>query len=432
MLNGRKQVTPTSERGRAGSGDRRSNNGATKEMFRLAVVQHGDYAEGLRVLETDAPEPYFGMKRSVAVLERFLQGTTYRVISVDAPRYRISREKGDLIGLHRPDWPKLSKVWWSWNVYREVRRFRPTHLLMRTGGILAWPVVAYAVKRNVNTLVLMAGYLQAQGWRGRWLQRQLVRVLNHPSVYRVTNHRRPATLSTIAAGVNPAKVLAWDFEGIPRPDQYRVKSLSPGRPLNILFAGVIKEGKGIGDLLAAAEILRSNGVPVRLTVCGDGPVLPKLKRDTAHLPPGQLELLGRVGNEEVHRRMREATFVCVPSRRDSSEGLPFVVTEALATRTPLLVSDHPSITHLLVDGEGVRIFESGHPRSLAQKVADIANDAEAYQRLSESTEKAFSRLDADITFAPLLERWREQWKCADDRNPFDCNESCRTGLPVRP
>ena len=57
---------------------------------RLAVVQHGDYAEALRLLRDGGPEPYFGMYYSVATLEKLTAGTEHLLVSmgVGVPPYR--------------------------------------------------------------------------------------------------------------------------------------------------------------------------------------------------------------------------------------------------------------------------------------------------------------------------------------------------------
>jgi glycosyltransferase involved in cell wall biosynthesis len=377
---------------------------------RLAIVQHGDYRDALEILQADAPEPYFGMKHSVRLMEHFLQGTEYRLISVDAPNYVVKRECGQLVGLHRPSWKKLSKLPWSWSVYRQVREFRPTHLLMRTGGVLAYPSLRWACAHGVNSLVVMAGYMQGRRLWERRLQKDLVRLLNHPNVFLACNHRRPAALSTIHAGVMPEKVWAWDFVGLPDPKDHPVKSLSTGRNKLIVFAGQLAEGKGIGDLVEAFMHLNPRMPNARLVICGDGDLRPQLEGKCKSLPADAVKILGRVGNDTVQRLMKEADLVCVPSRKDCSEGLPFTFTEALANRTPVIATDHPSITHLIGDGMGIRIVPSRNPVALAAMIEEVLKDPQQYARLSEKTIEAHRKVGSDITFDDLLATWRASWK----------------------
>ena len=132
---------------------------------RLAIVQHGDYREALRLRDSGEPEPYAGMYASVAMTEALIEGTTYRIISLDAPSYRESRGSGELVGLSAPRWKKGAKLPWAWRTYRAVREFRPTKILLRTGGLLGTPVLRYAIARDLDVLVMLAGYLSSSGAR---------------------------------------------------------------------------------------------------------------------------------------------------------------------------------------------------------------------------------------------------------------------------
>ncbi|CAN5833135.1 hypothetical protein BH23PLA1_BH23PLA1_10150 [soil metagenome] len=377
--------------------------------YRLAIVQHGDYADALRIIQSGEPEPYTGMSYSVETLERLCAGIEHLIVSLDASRYHIRRDMGELVGFSAPLWKKGRKLPWSWMAYRAVRAFRPTHVLVRTGGILALPILEDSTRRGLDTLVLMAGMMMPTGRWHRLINPPLVRRLNHPSVSLVGNHRRPAADSLIAAGVHREKVVAYDWPGQPHPSEHPPKSGPPPGPCHVVFAGTMVVGKGIGDLLEAIGQLSRDGLPVRLTACGEGPELPALRRRAEALPPGTAEFPGRIPNSRVRDLMREATFVCVASRRDQSEGLPFAVTEALAARTPLMASDHPCLTPLLHDGEGLRFFQGGDLADLTRVIREVIEDPESYARLSESTAAAFARIECPTLFHELLEHWRASW-----------------------
>ena len=112
--------------------------------IRLAIIQHGDYRDALQLRESGRPEPYAGMYQSVEMTERLIEGTTYRIVSLDAAAYRVARGSGELVGISPPKWKKGAKLAWAWMAYRAVREFRPTHILLRTGGILGLPILRYA------------------------------------------------------------------------------------------------------------------------------------------------------------------------------------------------------------------------------------------------------------------------------------------------
>src|SRR5262249_25285585 len=170
--------------------------------------------------------------------------------------------------------------------------------------------------------------------------------------------------------------------------------------------GSVGEIKGVGDLIRAMGSLHRRKVPARLTVAGDGPDVARLGDVAAQLPAGTVSFAGRVPNEEAFRLMLRAALVCVPSRHDFSEGFPLTLTEALASRSPVIASDHPVFVRAFQDGQGVRYFKARDPESLAETVRTVLADPLAYARLSEQTADAFARVECKTAFADLLERWK--------------------------
>jgi glycosyltransferase involved in cell wall biosynthesis len=376
---------------------------------RLAVVQHGDYAEAFRLISAGEREPYFGMKYSVEALEKFLGDLEFLLVTLDAPGYRLPHRKGTLVGVRRPAIRKVGRLLHPWLVFREVRAFRPTHLLLRTGGELALPLLRYAVKHQVNTMVLHAGYMSDSSPREAALNRELAGLMNDPYVFLVGNHRVPAAESMVSCGVLREKVFAYDWPGQASPDQYPAKAAPPPGVCRVAYAGMMVPSKGVGDLLESVIALNESGFVTRLTACGSGDGLDGFRR-RAEAKLGPLaEFPGRVPNARVMEVMAAADLVCVPSHRDASEGFPFTATEALACRTPLIASDHPSLTHLLRDGEGVRFFRSGDVNSLAGVIREVMTDPASYEKLSESTATAHQRIVCRTLFHELLDRWRASW-----------------------
>jgi glycosyltransferase involved in cell wall biosynthesis len=81
------------------------------------------------------------------------------------------------------------------------------------------------------------------------------------------------------------------------------------------------------------------------------------------------------------------------------------LTEALASRTPVMASDCPVFQRSFQDGEGVRLFKAQDPDDLANVVCDVFNHPERYAALSESTSAAFERVSARRSFSELLRDW---------------------------
>jgi glycosyltransferase involved in cell wall biosynthesis len=292
-----------------------------------------------------------------------------------------------------------------------MQRFAPTHVLLRTGGAMARRVLGFCRAHQVNTLVAFANTFDvALGWKEKLLMRRLVRLLNDQAVRLVGNHKQPATESMVDAGVDPRKVVAWDWPNPRRPGDWPTKTLDESRPARIVYVGTLSAAKGVGDLLAAVEQLRRPAGSVALRILGDGAERPILAAAASSLPVGTVEFLGRVANDLAFEQMLQASVVCVPSRHEFPEGMPLVLTEALASRTPVIISDHPVFMRGFRDGEGVRFFRAGDPASLARVIDEVLSDGDRYAELSRLTEQAFRRVDCNTLFGDLVDRWKETFR----------------------
>jgi glycosyltransferase involved in cell wall biosynthesis len=143
----------------------------------------------------------------------------------------------------------------------------------------------------------------------------------------------------------------------------------------------------------ALRLLREAGQDVDLTICGIGDDLERLK--AAALAQGlgeRVRFLGQVPLDKVGTHMRACDIVVVPSRHAYPEGMPNVIFEALAARTPLVVSDHPSFRGRLVDGDSAAVFRASDPDSLAAAITAVATDGALYERLSRNSAAALRGL----------------------------------------
>jgi glycosyltransferase involved in cell wall biosynthesis len=378
---------------------------------RIASVQHGDYVEALRVIGSGDSEPYFGMAYSLDVLASLFADAPHLVVSLNAPPYREKQGLGELLGLPCPTLPhpipgSVAAEWWGRKVVAELRRFAPTHVLLRSGGVVARHVLKFCTERELNTLVVFANRFDPRGLRDRLQTAAIVRMLNQSCVKFVGNHKQPATDSMVECGVSLDKAVAWDWPNARHPNDFPVKALRSSELKRIAYVGTISMAKGVGDLLAAVEIMLLAGKKVRLTAMGAGPDLEIFRTRAAQLPPGLVEFSGRVANHEAFQQMLDADVVCVPSRHEFSEGMPLTLTEALASRTPVVISDHPVFMRAFVDGEGVRVFKAKDSASLATVLGEVLTAPSAYQRLSQLTMNAYRRVECETYFGDLIDRWK--------------------------
>jgi glycosyltransferase involved in cell wall biosynthesis len=124
----------------------------------------------------------------------------------------------------------------------------------------------------------------------------------------------------------------------------------------------------------------------------------------------RIRFLGMVPNEEVRARMRAADLVLVPSRHDYAEGLPNTLCEALAARTPVVISDHPAFASRLQNDRDCLMFRAADPEDLAAQIERLMLDGGLQTSLSERSPVALASLNFGWSWFSLIAQY------ADDPN----------------
>ena len=143
-------------------------------------------------------------------------------------------------------------------------------------------------------------------------------------------------------------------------DRFQPNGSEP-RP-QILFVGRLKPGKGAGNLIRAFARLENTYPSWNLEIVGDGPLRSELVNlaDSLGLH-SRVSFVGEVPNAVLPQLYNESAVFALPS---SSEGLPRTVLEAMACKTPVVVSDLDQLRPV-VDGAGL----TASPESIG-KLAD--------------------------------------------------------------
>ncbi len=172
--------------------------------------------------------------------------------------------------------------------------------------------------------------------------------------------------------------------------------------LRIFYAGVVSIEKGVGDCVDACALLSGRGVLIHLTVAGSGDVETLRQRAASAGVESQVRFLGPVASEGVRAMMRDHDVVVVPSRYEFAEGLPNTIYEALASRTPLVASDHPAFADRLSVDRGSLQFRAADPDSLAEQFVRLAADRELYRSVSEASASVLASLYVGTEWTELV------------------------------
>jgi glycosyltransferase involved in cell wall biosynthesis len=194
-------------------------------------------------------------------------------------------------------------------------------------------------------------------------------------------------------------------------DRRHDEELAPGLRS---IAGALKESKGVGDSIEAVAIANAAHAGVEFTLAGPGDVDEWTAFAQRHGVAASIRLLGVTAAKRVLTKMRDSDTVVVPSRHCYAEGLPNTVFEALASRSPLIASDHPTFVEWLRPGVDSLRFKAGHPQGLAEQVERLIDEPGLYARLSRKSASALSGLYVGIEWTELITHFIEDPLCTGD------------------
>ena len=164
----------------------------------------------------------------------------------------------------------------------------------------------------------------------------------------------------------PAWIDFKDFQNIePKP-------LSKDK-FNILFIGSVTDRKKPHMIIEAIQ--RINDKNYNLSIVGPAPNEKYFKElkdliDKSDLQ-NQVSLIGPVDRESVKDYYSTSNLMILPS---ISEGLARVIFESQVAMCPVLVTDAPGMSDIVIDGQTGYVFESNNLDSLSLKIEYIKNN----------------------------------------------------------
>ena len=166
----------------------------------------------------------------------------------------------------------------------------------------------------------------------------------------------------------PAWIDFKDFQNIePKP-------LSKDK-FNILFIGSVTDRKKPHMIIEAIQTI--NDKSYHLSIVGPAPNEKYFKElkdliDKSDLQ-NQVSLIGPVDRESVKDYYSTSNLMILPS---ISEGLARVIFESQVAMCPVLVTDAPGMSDIVIDGQTGYVFESNNLDSLSLKIEYIKNNYE--------------------------------------------------------
>ncbi len=179
---------------------------------------------------------------------------------------------------------------------------------------------------------------------------------------------------------------------------------SPARnrpPKNVLYVGRLASGKGLSDLVQAAERVLESRPDWIFTLVGRGPLAPRIERlrRAAGIPPSQFVLKGFVPRDRMPEEYRQAGLFVLPSYH---EGVPTALLEAMASGIPIVATRVGDVSDIIQDGVHGLLCPPGDPESLAGRLLEVIGDEGLRRTLGK---RARSRARRRHTWERVAHRW---------------------------
>jgi glycosyltransferase involved in cell wall biosynthesis len=154
----------------------------------------------------------------------------------------------------------------------------------------------------------------------------------------------------------------------------------PEGPVVVCMVARMLWDKGVGELVAAARLLKRELPSLRIWLVGppdaENPASIPESQLTRWVDEGILEWLGQ--HEDVAALWRQAHIAVLPSYR---EGLPKSLLEAAASGRPMVAADVPGCREIVVDNETGLLVPARDAVALAGALSRLAGDAALRQRM---------------------------------------------------
>ena len=363
------------------------------EPKRILFVQMGDYRDAYQRLRDGLPETYRDQKRSVefvASLANRAETTTLSLTDADyetvlGPHLHACGMKRDTLSRQAID--------------GFFDRYRPSHVILRTPH----PEFLRAARRSgACVLPTFADIFKSGGVKSFFRNRKIRSALRGAQAVCYSNHSLNASLSMAEClKLPPQQIVPWDWAEVPLagPGKPSIKDVTAPR---IMYAGVLSEAKGVGDLIHAVAQLAGMNIKAHLSIAGPGDPAPFADSARQLGVAGQVRFIGLLPNTEVRAQMHAHDIVVVPSRASYPEGLPNTIYEGLASRSALVISDHPAFSSRFTSGEDAIVFENANPEALVRGIRRLLEEDGVYQRISHNAEAALANLYVGLEWTELV------------------------------
>ncbi len=149
----------------------------------------------------------------------------------------------------------------------------------------------------------------------------------------------------------------------------------------VLFAGKLTAYKGVKYLIKAAK-----KIPAEVLILGEGPERENLEQQVKNLALTNVHFIGHLGmSNELNKFYKRASVFVAPSVWDEPLGL--VILEAMASRTPVVVTRKGGIPLAVKDGVNGYFVRPRNSSEIVDKVNLLLTNDEMREKMAENARK---------------------------------------------
>jgi colanic acid/amylovoran biosynthesis glycosyltransferase len=180
-------------------------------------------------------------------------------------------------------------------------------------------------------------------------------------------------VSVIHVGIDP------DLFAFRKPRQQ-------GGVVRFICVGRMVEKKGFTDAVRCVALARAEGADVELTLIGDGPQMPEVKRLVKSSGLASIvRLLGARPRSQVIEEMRSSDAFLLASKTASDgdkEGIPTVIMEAQFIGLPVVSTRHSGIPEAIPEPNRRFLAAEGDPEDLARCILKLLDCRDSWTEIA--------------------------------------------------
>jgi glycosyltransferase involved in cell wall biosynthesis len=232
-------------------------------------------------------------------------------------------------------------------------------------------------------------------------------------------------LRSVDVFISPSQYLADAYirAGFP-PERFRViwygmdvrrfekiAKVQDGEHIRFSLVSYMGRHKGVHTLLEALPLL-SRKRKVKINFVGEGAERDSYERRARELGwEKSVRFWGHVDNRSIERVYQETDVLVLPSVWPENQ--PVSITEAMASRIPVIASRIGGIPELVEDGNTGYLFEAGNTRDLAQKMSTFIEDPSQVNAFGENAFRKIARNTLESQVRRIAEVYDEEIRLRD-------------------